>query len=188
MYLVKWKEQVMNEEIVPQIQNLTRLMCEQLENISCYDNLDFGVICTLTTHTNHQVLKVWKSKDELLKFNRMGSSAWGQRLKWQESDGLIKREFTKGQIYSKSLRQNYHLILPPRKYECCEDWPEHYYRGSHQQRVKRKRPRGKKKKYTNNHELPDNFNEQLQEYQDFQGRLLTGNLTEMDKFDYFDQI
>lgn len=181
----------MNNEIKSQTQNLTRYVWESLENISCYDSMDFIVVSTLTLHTNFQVLKVWEGQEEMRKFNRMGHTSWGQRLMWQESDGLIKREFTKGELYLKKLRQNYHLILPHKKYDSCEDWKEHYYGGSHQLRVERKKPRGKEKNYTNEYELPDNFNEQLQEYQDFlefQDRLMSGNLTELDKVKYFDQI
>jgi hypothetical protein len=51
--------------------------------------------------------------------------------------------------------------------------------------------RGKRKNYTNNNELPNNLSEQFQEYHDFldfQDRLMSGNLTEMDKVKYFDQI
>ena len=191
MFSAKRQEIAMSSEVMPQTQNLTRFVWESLENISCYDSTDFMVVCTFTLHTNFQVLKVWEGQEKMRKFNRMGHSSWGQRLMWQESDGLIKREFTKGELYLKKLRQNYHLILPPKKYESCEDWTEHYYGGSHQQRVERKKTRGKDKNYTNEHELPDNFNEQLQEYQDFldfQDRLMSGNLTEMDKVKYFDQI
>jgi hypothetical protein len=188
MFSAKRQEIAMSSEVMPQTQNLTRFVWESLENISCYDSTDFMVVCTFTLHTNFQVLKVWEGQEKMRKFNRMGHSSWGQRLMWQESDGLIKREFTKGELYLKKLRQNYHLILPPKKYESCEDWTEHYYGGSHQQRVERKKTRGKDKNYTNEHELPDNFNEQLQEYQDFQDRLLTGNLNPLDKVDYYDQI
>lgn len=177
-----------SEDNSPQIQNLTRLIWERLENISCYDIIDFITVCTLTLHTNLQVLKVWESQETLLKFNRLGHSSWGKRLNLQESDGLIKREFTKVQIYNKSLRQNYHLIIPPRKYDSCEDWQQHFYVGSHQERTSTKKPRGKKKNYPIGGELPDNFNEQLQEYQDFQDRLLTGNLNPLDEINFYDQI
>ncbi len=178
----------MTNEIMSQTQNLTRFVWESLENISCYDSMDFIVVSTLTLHTNFQVLKVWEGQEDMRKFNRMGHSSWGQRLKWQESDGLIKREYTKGELYLKSLRQNYHLILPTKKYESCEDWTEHFYNGSHQKRVTKKKFRGKKKNYTSSDELPDDLNEQLQEYHDFQDRLLTGNLNPLDKVDYYDQI
>ena len=191
MYLVVRLDLAMSEEIQPIVQNLTRLFWERLENISCYDGRDFVVTCTLTLHTNLQTLKVWESQKKLLEFSRIGHSAWNERLKWQESDGIIRREFSKGEIFKKNLRQNYHLILPFRKYESCEDWQEHFYNGSHEQRMAKRKYRGKRKNYTNSDELPVNFNEQLQEYHDFldfQDRLMSGNLTEMDKVKYFDQI
>ena len=181
----------MNDKNVPQIQNLTRLIWERLENITCYDYSDFIVMCTLTLHTNQKNLKVWEGQQNMLDFSRLKKSAWNLRINRQEADGLIIKKHTRGEIYKKKLRQNYDLIIPPRKYESCEDWPQHFYVGSHQERTLTKKTREKKKNYTNGDELPDNFNEQLQEYQDFQefqDRMLTGNLNPLDEFKFYDQI
>jgi len=178
----------MSDDINIQTQNLTRLIWERLENISCYDFVDYIVISTLTLHTNFQNLKVWESQENMLKFNRLGHSSWGQRLKYQESDGLITREHSKGEIFTKKLRQNYLLTIPSRKYESCEDWEEHYFIGSHEKRTKTKKPRGNKSNLDNSVKLPENLAEQYSEWLDFQDRLSTGNLNPLDEFNYFDQI
>lgn len=104
--------------------NLAREFGDRLTNV-CYNHTTIQVITAMASVTNWEKMNVYAGLDFLRRYSHLSRPTLTRHLAILREDGLVKPEFSKGELLKKQFRQNYHLILPPHGIRLCSEWAEH---------------------------------------------------------------